>query len=472
MKKLLFCLFFAAAILTAAPFAWKSAPQGAKTRVEVEIAENFYLDADSVSFDGATVVASPTPVEKAGEKIFPAGAWHWLVVAENDFSVSYQGCRLAAKNAPPLCLLPESCNFSAVHTAQTTNALPPRIARAKLIKNFSGAMSKEDFLAWLDADAPEQTAAQRVNWLWLLAVIAGGFLLNLTPCVLPMIPVNLAIIGAQRGGKGALRGFAYASGMAVAYGVLGVAVVLTGARFGDWSGSAVFNFCVAAVFGIFALAMTGVIQFDLSRFAAVDARKLRGGKMLVAFLLGALAALLAGACVAPVAGAVLLTAAERYAAGESWGLFLPFLLGVGMGLPWPIAGAGLAALPKPGKVMLYVKYGFAAILLIAAIRYGISGFQLMWENVSPQAEIAKLEAALAQAEKENRIVVVDFWATWCGNCRSFDREVLQDEAVQNALKKVIFVKFQAQDIRDTKTREILRHYNLPGLPALVMLSPR
>ena len=43
-------------------------------------------------------------------------------------------------------------------------------------------------------------------WLMLLAALAGGFLLNLTPCVLPMIPVNLAIIGASGGSGGCRRG--------------------------------------------------------------------------------------------------------------------------------------------------------------------------------------------------------------------------------------------------------------------------
>lgn len=476
MKKLLFCLSFIAAALTAAPFTWRSAPQGAETLVEVTVAENFYLDADFVSFDGAFVIEKPSPVEKEGEKIFPSGVWRWRVTAEKNFSVSYQGCQLAKEGGVPLCLLPETHTFDVTDGATppiSAGNLPPEITRAKTVKSFSGAMSKKDFLAWLnDVSAPETAATPPVNWLWLLAVLAGGFLLNLTPCVLPMIPVNLAIIGAEKGGKGALRGFAYASGMAVAYGILGAVIVLTGARFGDWSGSAVFHFCVAIIFGIFAFSTAGIVHLDLSRLAAIDARKLRGGKILAAFLLGALAALLAGTCVAPVAGAVLLTSAERYAAGESWGLFLPLLLGIGMGLPWPFAGAGLAALPKPGKVMLFVQYGFAAILLTAAIRYGISGVRLMRENVSPQAEIAKLEAALANAKKENRLVVVDFWATWCGNCQTFDREVLQDDEVKTALGNVIFVKFQAQDVRDSQTREILRRYNLPGLPGLVMLAPR
>jgi len=59
----------------------------------------------------------------------------------------------------------------------------------------------------------------------LLIVFLGGLALNLTPCVLPMIPINLAIIGAgaQAGSRrrGFLLGLTYGGAMAFVYGVLG-----------------------------------------------------------------------------------------------------------------------------------------------------------------------------------------------------------------------------------------------------------
>src|SRR5207237_3221650 len=76
----------------------------------------------------------------------------------------------------------------------------------------------------------------------LLIVFIGGLALNLTPCVLPMIPINLAIIGAgtQTGfgegfpsrRRGFLLGAAYGGAMAVVYGGLGVIVILTAGTFG------------------------------------------------------------------------------------------------------------------------------------------------------------------------------------------------------------------------------------------------
>jgi thiol:disulfide interchange protein DsbD len=64
----------------------------------------------------------------------------------------------------------------------------------------------------------------------LLIVFLGGLALNLTPCVLPMIPVNLAIIGAgSQGGsrsRGLMLGSVYGAAMAIVYGVLGLIVIL------------------------------------------------------------------------------------------------------------------------------------------------------------------------------------------------------------------------------------------------------
>ena len=79
----------------------------------------------------------------------------------------------------------------------------------------------------------------------LLLVLVGGLALNLTPCVLPMIPINLAIIGAgaQAGSRsrGFLLGGAYGAAMAFVYGVLGLIVILTAGTFGTINASPWFN---------------------------------------------------------------------------------------------------------------------------------------------------------------------------------------------------------------------------------------
>ena len=106
----------------------------------------------------------------------------------------------------------------------------------------------------------------------LLLVLVGGLALNLTPCVLPMIPINLAIIGAgaQAGSRrrGFLLGSTYGAAMAVVYGVLGLIVILTAGTFGTINASPWFNAGIAALFVVLGLAMFDVFNIDFSRFSS------------------------------------------------------------------------------------------------------------------------------------------------------------------------------------------------------------
>lgn len=81
-----------------------------------------------------------------------------------------------------------------------------------------------------------------------------------------------------------------------------------------------------------------MIPIDFSRFAS-GFRPTNRGTFTLAFTMGAVAALLAGACVAPVVIQVVLFSSSLYAGGTTLALALPFFLGLGMALPWPIAGA-------------------------------------------------------------------------------------------------------------------------------------
>src|SRR5436853_3720639 len=131
----------------------------------------------------------------------------------------------------------------------------------------------------------------------LLIVFLGGLALNLTPCVLPMIPINLSIIGAgtKAGsrGRGFLLGGTYGAAMAVVYGVLGLVVILTAGTFGTINASPWFNLAIALLFIGLGLAMFDVITIDFSRFSTRLPIGTRRGSMPLAFGMGAVAALLA-----------------------------------------------------------------------------------------------------------------------------------------------------------------------------------
>ena len=322
----------------------------------------------------------------------------------------------------------------------------------------------------------------------LLLVLLGGVALNLTPCVLPMIPINLAIIGAGAAAASRARGFwlgaAYGSAMALVYGILGVIVILTAGTFGTLNASPWFNFAIAVLFVALALAMFDVFEIDFSRFSSAVNPSANRGTVVLAFTMGGVAALLAGACVAPVVIQVVLFSSNLYGSGATLALGLPFVLGLGMGLPWPVAGAGLASLPKPGAWMVRVKQVFGVLILATAVYYGYEAYSLFSNRwVEPAAVRSSVDeqlrsgwhASLADgleiARREGKPVLIDFWATWCKNCLTMDKTTLADAEVKSALDGYVRVKFQAEDPEAEPARSVMARYRAVGLPTYVILRP-
>jgi thiol:disulfide interchange protein DsbD len=226
----------------------------------------------------------------------------------------------------------------------------------------------------------------------LLIVFLGGLALNLTPCVLPMIPVNLAIIGAgsQSGSRsrGLVLGSVYGAAMAVVYGVLGLIVILSAQTFGTINSSPWFNLGIAVLFVALALAMFDVFEIDFSKYSANVGTGSSRGSVALAFTMGGVAALLAGACVAPVVIQVVLFSTNLYATGTSAALALPFVLGLGMASPWPFAGAGISALPKPGAWMVRVKQAFGVIILLTAGYYAYTAYGIFRDRSVDPAQVS------------------------------------------------------------------------------------
>ena len=370
-----------------------------------------------------------------------------------------------------LCYLVEEGDSSAPRGEDASGTVKgPRIAQ--------GYMRAEEFIAFLegkDMSRGGETPPPHVIAL-LLFVLLGGLAMNLTPCVLPMVPINLMIIGRSAG-----RGLAYGFGIALAYGLLGVAAAVGGLAFGDIQGSPWFNAAVAVVFAGLALALFDVWFIDLSRFrrGGSFSDKRSGDRFPVfAFGMGAMSAVLAGACVAPVLISVLLLTTDLVAKGNRLAILLPFVMGVGMALPWPFAGAGMKVLPKPGAWMKWVNRVFGVVVLGFAAYYG----QLAWKGWRGEAISRSLQDKdsfsitsgqetaspfLTRLSTAKRPVLVDCWATWCKNCAAMD-VVMEEGKVREALKPFTVIRLQAEDI--SELRKVKGFESIRGLPAFVIFE--
>jgi cytochrome c biogenesis protein CcdA len=370
-----------------------------------------------------------------------------------------------------------------------------RLDRFAILGRWDGYGTSSQFLEFIHNAETGVTAKGPFEGQGPFAILAivflGGLALNLTPCVLPMIPINLAIIGAgARSQAGRSRGFflgaAYGAAMAIVYGVLGLVVIRTAGTFGTINASPWFNVGIAVLFVLLGLAMFDVLSLDFSRWSSrIRFDQTSRGTLYLAFSMGAVAALLAGACVAPVVVQVVVFASNLYAAGTPSALALPFVLGLGMAVPWPIAGAGLAALPKPGAWMVRVKQVMGVFILATAAYYGYVAYGIFANRwVDPATVRASVDAqlkegwhpslaeGLALAQQNNTPVLIDFWATWCKNCLTMDETTLKDEAVKSALRGYTLVKYQAEDPDEPAAKAILERVGSKGLPTYVILKPK
>lgn len=349
--------------------------------------------------------------------------------------------------------------------------LPARASR--MIVGSRGVSDFRAFLAGGGDQADDTGSFGTLTGLTLFLVVFGGLMLNLTPCVLPMVPVNLIIIG-----KSVRRGVAYGVGMALAYGALGGFAAVGGLAFGTIQSSPWFNLFVAFIFLALALSLFGLFGIDFARFRpAFASSSVARGSLVVAFLFGALSAVLAGACVAPVLVSVLVLTARLYAEGRTFALALPFALGLGMALPWPFLAAGMKVLPRPGAWMTAVNRVFALVLLSFAVWFGRLAY-LGWAHAdsSPvvsdsgvqEATAETFADALDRARKTGRPVFVDCWATWCKNCTSMERTTLAHPLVRDELKRFAVIRLKVDDVGAFRALAPFRE--VQGLPAYAVFE--
>jgi thiol:disulfide interchange protein DsbD len=196
----------------------------------------------------------------------------------------------------------------------------------------------------------------------------GGILSSLTPCIYPMIPITVGVVGK---GHWASRSLAYVAGMTLIYSFLGVAAGLTGRIFGTLTQTSAWFIVLGIIMTLAALAMMDVIQINPQMFwrsrKTVGAPPNKPPGLVGAFILGASSGTIAAPCTTPVLASILAYITKTQSIGLGLGLMIAFSLGLSTLLLLIAAFAGtIRVLPRSGNWMNIVKVASGIIILAFA----------------------------------------------------------------------------------------------------------
>lgn len=379
--------------------------------------------------------------------------------------LTYQAC------TDTYCLFPQSINLDVHFTAKE---IPKQ---SGLPLSFEGAYKMGLFWAFL-------------------FVFAFGFLTSFTPCVYPMIPITLAILGKEAHARTRTQNFlvslVYVAGIAVTFSALGVFAASTGALFGSFLASPWVLGFICLVFVTMALSMFGLFEIQAPQFlrdGVLSHMQLHG--YIGAFVSGLLAGVIASPCVGPVLVGVLTFVAQTK---NLWlGFWLLFIYALGMGLIFLVLGLSTnmtKLLPKSGAWMNRVKIFFGVLLLAAAVYYldimlvssKVISSSFITRAFSPSTEDKKpgfavdtiqwqpyTDELMAQAAKDKKPVLIDFRADWCAACLEMEEKTFPSQGLQLLAAQFVMVRFDATQ-ESPKLSELREKYGIVGLPTLLFFS--
>ena len=216
-------------------------------------------------------------------------------------------------------------------------------------------------------------ALEQGSLLAFVLVFLGGMLTSLTPCVYPMIPVTIAVIGAQAAG-GKFRGFIlslfYVLGIGITFSTLGILAARTGALFGAYAQHPVAVVFISLIFFVMGLSMLGAFVLQMP---SALASRLRGGRrrgFVGALMTGVLAGLIVSPCISPLLVVILTWVARTGSVVLGFGLLFCFALGLGVLFVVIGTFSGVIKnLPKSGTWMELIEKGFGILLVVLSFLF-------------------------------------------------------------------------------------------------------
>ncbi len=352
-----------------------------------------------------------------------------------------------------------------------------------------------------DNDTASNAAAPATAGLLmsLLLAFAGGLILNLMPCVLPILSIK--VVGLLESGESAQRrrghALVYAAGVLCSFAVIGLAVMASRSAghalgWGAQLQQPIVVGVLACVMVAVGLSMSGMVHFGTSLGNIGHGLASRGG-WLGDFFTGVLAVVVASPCVAPFMGTAL---AYAFLAPPLAALLVFLALGLGLSLPFLLIGFVPALgrlLPRPGAWMETLKQVLAfpmyltavwlvwvlanqrgadavALVLAAAVVLAMALWwfersrdrgawakalaialallavvPLYWigkvqpassQGASVEAGVVKFSPQkLAELRKSGTPVFVDMTADWCITCKANEHAVLDTPAFRDLLQR-------------------------------------
>ena len=211
------------------------------------------------------------------------------------------------------------------------------------------------------------------------AAFVAGLLISFTPCVYPVIPIQLGFIGGQTAAslegekksvfssRGLTLSLLFVVGMSLVYAALGAFAALTGTLFGSWAASPWVYILMGNVVLLLALSMFDVFSLQAPQFLSRWNPEKKGKGYISALLVGASSGLIVGPCTAPALGATLAYVGTQ--GNPLFGASVLFVFAFGMGALMILLGSfsGLLTLmPRSGAWMQRVKIIFGVLMLIIA----------------------------------------------------------------------------------------------------------
>ncbi|HWU43984.1 MAG TPA: cytochrome c biogenesis protein CcdA, partial [Bdellovibrio sp.] len=209
----------------------------------------------------------------------------------------------------------------------------------------------------------------------LFFVFFAGIFTSFTPCIFPMIPITLAVLGNHSEERTRLQNFVtsliYVFGIATTYSLLGLVAASSGGVFGASLGNPWVLGCVCIIFLTMALSMYGLFEIQVPAFLR---NRLSNGKhgqgFGGAYLTGLFAGIVASPCVGPVLVAILTYVASTQ--NKLIGFLFLFTYALGLGLIFIVLGLSnqlVKTLPRSGPWMIAFKFVLGTLMLSAFYYY-------------------------------------------------------------------------------------------------------